>query len=251
MYVLVICCHGNSPHLYTSASIFSMVATSGCVWPEDFSRSSKACWDIILFRRVKLVQDSDPFFLHFGGPEEQHPSHLFAEWHGDLVSSLGSVLDDQVVERPKAGGNLVAALLSSGCCAAVMRLRHWADKDKEMWWSVIRVWTSQFVNADIKCDYTLMKAVLRCTPIFHWYSQYQPNQNTNFKILLTSCSSLKSSFTGCKLIITACDVSAKMWHQSLKCLCFVWRVVTQTHHELQQHAAKIKKVLLFINKDLQ
>lgn len=191
------------------------------------------------------------FFLHFGGPEEQHPSHLFAEWHGDLVSSLGSVLDDQVVERPKAGGNLVAALLSSGCCAAVMRLRHWADKDKEMWWSVIRVWTSQFVNADIKCDYTLMKAALRCTPIFHWYSQYQPNQNTNFKILLTSCSSLKSSFTGCKLIITACDVSAKMWHQSLKCLCFVWRVVTQTHHELQQHAAKIKKVLLFINKDLQ
>lgn len=33
-------------HLYTSASIFSMVATSGWVWPEDFSRSSKACWDI-------------------------------------------------------------------------------------------------------------------------------------------------------------------------------------------------------------
>lgn len=39
-------CHGNRPHLYTSASIFSMVATSGWVWPEDFSRSSKACWHI-------------------------------------------------------------------------------------------------------------------------------------------------------------------------------------------------------------
>lgn len=33
-------------HLYTSANMFSMVATSGWVWPDDFSRSSRACGDI-------------------------------------------------------------------------------------------------------------------------------------------------------------------------------------------------------------
>lgn len=38
-------CNANWHHLYTSASILSMVATSGWVWPEDFSRSSKACGD--------------------------------------------------------------------------------------------------------------------------------------------------------------------------------------------------------------
>lgn len=54
----------------------------------------------------------------------EQPSHLFAERHGDLVSSLGCVLDDQVMERSKAGGDLVAALLGCGCCTAVVRLGH-------------------------------------------------------------------------------------------------------------------------------
>lgn len=64
------------------------------------------------FRSVTRYQTGEP------------PSHLFAERYSDLVSSLGCVLDDQVVERSKAGGNLVAALLGRGCCAAVVRLRH-------------------------------------------------------------------------------------------------------------------------------
>lgn len=50
--------------------------------------------------------------------------HLFAKRYCNFVSSLGRVLDHQVVQRSKAGGNLVAALLGGDGSAAVMRLRH-------------------------------------------------------------------------------------------------------------------------------
>lgn len=99
--------------------MLSMVATSGWVWPEDFSRSSKACGDTtrsfhLAVRSVWVSGRYDP----------GSPSHLFAERYRDLVPPLGRVLDDQVVERPKAGGDLVAALLGGGGGAAVVRLRH-------------------------------------------------------------------------------------------------------------------------------
>lgn len=48
--------HGlNFTHRYTSANIFSMVATSGWVWPDDFSRSSKACWDVSEITWLHLI----------------------------------------------------------------------------------------------------------------------------------------------------------------------------------------------------
>ena len=49
---------------------------------------------------------------------------LFAEGHGHLVAALGGVLDNQVVEGPQAGWDLIATLLGSGHRCAVMLVRH-------------------------------------------------------------------------------------------------------------------------------
>lgn len=54
--------------------------------------------------------------------------HLFAERNSNLISSLGGVLDDQVVERSEAGWNLIASLLRCSRCTAVMLLGHWAEE---------------------------------------------------------------------------------------------------------------------------
>ncbi|PWA25545.1 hypothetical protein CCH79_00019883, partial [Gambusia affinis] len=62
----------------------------------------------------------------FGQKQEQtasRRSHLFAERHGDLVATLRRVLDDQVVERSEAGGDLVAALLGRRRRAAWFKLK--------------------------------------------------------------------------------------------------------------------------------
>lgn len=127
-----------------------MVATSGWLWPEDFSRSSKACGDT---DSVLTLLHSNVFLLHpntlkqpdcdkpdsvggLPGPcrdlllvllcLEPQPaaSHLFAERNSNFISPLGGVLDDQVVERSQAGWNLVATLLCCSCCTAVMLLQH-------------------------------------------------------------------------------------------------------------------------------
>lgn len=54
----------------------------------------------------------------------QQPPHLFTKRDRHLVSSLGRVLDHQVVQGSQAGRDLVAALLSRGQSRAVVLVRH-------------------------------------------------------------------------------------------------------------------------------
>lgn len=98
-----------------------MVATSGWVWPEDFSRSSNACGDKINFSVYGGMELKATCCATAGAAS---PTHLFAERDCNFIPALGRVLDDQVVERSKAGRNLVAALLGCCCCTAVVRLGH-------------------------------------------------------------------------------------------------------------------------------
>lgn len=76
-------------------------------------------------KQLDLVEN----FFVVSGLEPQHPaSYLFAERNSNFISSLGGVLDDEVVERSQAGWNLVATLLCCSSCTAVMLLRHWAER---------------------------------------------------------------------------------------------------------------------------
>ena len=55
---------------------------------------------------------------------------LFAEGHSHLVPALGGVLDDQVVEGPQTGWDLVASLLGSSCRSAAVARLDWRQEEK-------------------------------------------------------------------------------------------------------------------------
>ena len=54
---------------------------------------------------------------------------LFAEGHSHLVPALGGVLDDQVVEGPQTGWDLVASLLGSSCRSAAVARLDWRQEE--------------------------------------------------------------------------------------------------------------------------